>query len=441
MYRCSAFVKNVRVGALVATVLALSEARLHQYNHSQTRCDSNQNLKISPKLVAHLDPSVSVKLRGTASKATYPANDPSEDRHVVELGVNHSSSSGAGWLSILRSRPNESAGWNFAAVFDGHGGWQVSQLASERLIKEVQSQLDFVATGKDADTSSAIINANVNGLKSGVVSSTPSGSSTVKDFEQTRTGPIAVERSVLQAFKTVEAEYLQKVRESYRLGFGEVAKVGCCALLAVHRGNELIIANCGDCRAVLGTAPSPTASNGKFFTTRLTHDHNARMPLELLTLQQEHPGEADIVVCKNAHACYVKGKLQLTRALGDAYLKYPEFNQPNQHRGRFIAPPYTPPYVKSTPDVHHVHLTADDKFVILASDGLWDFLSDEEAVAVVEQCLREGTAHDAASKLVQRALEVAAEECGLSMEKLRALPPGNSRRSRHDDTTAVVLYF
>lgn len=43
------------------------------------------------------------------------------------------------------------------------------------------------------------------------------------------------------------------------------------------------------------------------------------------------------------------------RALGDAYLKYPEFNgRPNRSdssAGRYIPPPYTPPYITATPEV------------------------------------------------------------------------------------------
>ena len=74
----------------------------------------------------------------------------------------------------------------------------------------------------------------------------------------------------------------------------------------------------------------------KWTATRLTSDHNARIPLEYLKLLKEHPGETDIVKCKNPHACYVKGRLQLTRSLGDIYLKYADFNgKENSHRSRY----------------------------------------------------------------------------------------------------------
>jgi hypothetical protein len=46
-----------------------------------------------------------------------------------------------------------------------------------------------------------------------------------------------------------------------------------------------------------------------------------------------------------------------------------------------------------------------------------------------------------AYRLVQRALEIAAAESGLTMAQLKALPIGRARRSRHDDTTAVVMFF
>lgn len=53
-------------------------------------------------------------------------------------------------------------------------------------------------------------------------------------------------------------------------------------------------------------------------------------------------------------------------------------------RGRHIPDPYTPPYVDHTPDVYKITLDKKkDKFVILATDGLWDFMDPQEAVDVV----------------------------------------------------------
>ncbi|RYH29000.1 hypothetical protein EON65_10055 [archaeon] len=82
------------------------------------------------------------------------------------------------------------------------------------------------------------------------------------------------------------------------------------------------------------------------------------------------------------------------------------------------------------------------RFVILGSDGLWDYLPSTEAVRIVFQSQTAGLTQDqAAQRLVERALEIAAAESGMSVQDLLRLPQGRHRRGRHDDTTAVVMYF
>jgi pyruvate dehydrogenase phosphatase len=142
-----------------------------------------------------------------------------------------------------------------------------------------------------------------------------------------------VNAALVQSFLAIENAYIDSVKASYKLGFGDVGKVGSCVLVVARKEEDLYVANAGDCRAVLGTrlsssssspsSPSSASSSasGSFAATRLSRDHNARMPTEALALRENHPNEKDIVICKNAHACYVKGRLQVTRSLGDLYLK------------------------------------------------------------------------------------------------------------------------
>lgn len=309
---------------------------------------------------------------------TYNANSPSEDRYAIR----------------------ENDGWNIVGVFDGHGGWQVAEFVEKTLVAQISESLVLVSV------------SDVN----------------------------SIEKLITNAFTAVEKAYIEKIRPAYDLGFGSVASVGSCVIVAAQKDSTLIVGNCGDCRAVIGSKSNLT-SESKFISTRVTNDHNARIALEEEKLRKEHPDEDNIIVCKNPHACYVKGRLQLTRALGDLYLKSTEFNAPkdsHRSRGRHIPPPYTPPYVGSAPDIFHVHLTTHDKFIILASDGLWDFLSDEQAVEIVSNCTDPKRAAEA---LVNNALDVAAKNCDLNLEELMNLPAGSQRRSRHDDTTVIVMYF
>ncbi|GMP47011.1 hypothetical protein CsSME_00014954 [Camellia sinensis var. sinensis] len=67
---------------------------------------------------------------------------------------------------------------------------------------------------------------------------------------------------------------------------------------------------------------------------------------------------------------YPNGELAVTRALGDWYMKSPF--------GSVSLSPLT-----AEPDVHQIVLTEDDEFLIMASDGIWDVLSNQEAVDIV----------------------------------------------------------
>lgn len=48
---------------------------------------------------------------------------------------------------------------------------------------------------------------------------------------------------------------------------------------------------------------------------------------------------------------------------------------------------YLKPFVISEPDVTVTERTAKDEFLILASDGLWDVVSNEAACKIARQCL------------------------------------------------------
>ena len=67
--------------------------------------------------------------------------------------------------------------------------------------------------------------------------------------------------------------------------------------------------------------------------TEANRELNANNPEEQLRLKAIFPQEEDIVICKknNAESCYVKGRLQPTRTIGDFRLKYPEFNNPKNY--------------------------------------------------------------------------------------------------------------
>ncbi|KAJ8569470.1 hypothetical protein ON010_g5790 [Phytophthora cinnamomi] len=220
-----------------------------------------------------------------------------------------------------------------------------------------------------------------------------------------------------------------EVASAFKLGFGSVARCGSCACLAyVHEGT-VHVANAGDIRAVLGKSGKDSEL---IVAEPLSNDQNAMVKFEQEKLIEEHPGEANVFTCRHPDSCYVKGALQPTRAFGDFSLKHPEFNGPpyvngDRSAGRHFAAPFTPPYITAIPEVKSHKLQEGDKFLIIGSDGLWDYLSNEEAVEVVNGQASCGN-HDLAGRaLVERVLQKAAKRYGMTYQELLSLPPGSHR--------------
>jgi pyruvate dehydrogenase phosphatase len=64
--------------------------------------------------------------------------------------------------------------------------------------------------------------------------------------------------------------------------------------------------------------------------------------------------------------------MQVSRSIGDVHLKAVD------HSGAGGV-------LSAEPSLHERQLSADDRFLIFASDGLWDVMSDQEAVDIVHK--------------------------------------------------------
>lgn len=136
--------------------------------------------------------------------------------------------------------------------------------------------------------------------------------------------------------------------------------VGSTAVVAVLTPNKIVVSNCGDSRAVL-------CRNG--IPIPLSTDHKPDRPDELNRIEE---AGGRVIYWDGAR---VLGVLAMSRAIGDSYLK---------------------PYVTSEPEVTTTERTVEDECLILASDGLWDVVSNETACGVARMCLRSGQSSDQA---------------------------------------------
>lgn len=84
-------------------------------------------------------------------------------------------------------------------------------------------------------------------------------------------------------------------------------------------------------------------------------------------------------VCLNVYTL----SLQVSRSIGDAYLKKAEFNRAPLVSKFRLAEPFHKPILSYEPSVAVHQLCPHDQFLIFASDGLWEHMSNQEAVDIV----------------------------------------------------------
>ena len=213
---------------------------------------------------------------------------------------------------------------------------------------------------------------------------------------------------------------------------------GACTLTAVITDKSIIVANAGDCGALLISEDSDPRWLNNF--------HNAANPIEKERLLRDHPNEDDAVECiptRRAidspfaeggtmnYVCYTKGLLQPTRALGDFYLKEKRFAPHNVHN-------FNPPYLTGEPEIVSINRDKSQKFLVLATDGLWELFSAKEVQRMVLESAESGD-QAIAQVLVDKALTKVANEHQMRIEHLKHKPDEASARDLVDDLTISVV--
>ncbi|KAG6903410.1 hypothetical protein C0995_005433 [Termitomyces sp. Mi166 len=325
--------------------------------------------------------------------AALSSNDPIEDANAHQV------------IQRDESDPSAPGDYLFFAVMDGHGGRDTSQLLSRVLIKAVALELSNLVTDPKAQPSVGIMQR---------VYSLMGSSPSQKAQAALDAHPLRVSRAIESAFTKLDTELINAPIQILANNLDAEAwknKVipdlsqhplalttmlpaisGSCALMAVfdtaHR--DLYVACTGDSRAVAGVWEKTPDGKGQWRVEVLSEDQTGRNPNELRRLQSEHPkDEADYVVREGR----ILGGLEPSRAFGDARLSQ-AFLVGN---GRPLRPPptlfKTPPYVTARPVVTHrkfdfptdseSYVPGAPRFLVLATDGLWDELSSEDVVSLV----------------------------------------------------------
>lgn len=310
---------------------------------------------------------------GEFSMAVVQANNLLEDQSQVESGS----------LSTHEFGPYGT----FVGVYDGHGGPETSRYINDHLFQHLKR-----FTSEQQSMSVEVIR---------------------KAYQATEEGFMSL----------VTKQWLMKP---------QIAAVGSCCLVGVICGGTLYIANLGDSRAVLGRVVKAT---GEVLAIQLSTEHNACIESVRQELQALHPDDSQIVVLKH-NVWRVKGLIQVSRSIGDVYLKKAEFNREPLYVKFRLREPIKRPILSADPSISVHQLEPHDQFVIFASDGLWEHLSNQEAVDIVQNHPRSGSAR----RLVKAALQEAAKKREMRYSDLKKIDRG-VRRHFHDDITVIVVFL
>ncbi|WVZ88846.1 hypothetical protein U9M48_035314 [Paspalum notatum var. saurae] len=214
----------------------------------------------------------------------------------------------------------------FYGVYDGHGGRAAVDFVADRLGQNVAAALAASSRHRHHHQQPPE-----------PWSPPPPRTS---DEDEAAAGQVdAVVAAIRSAYLTTDREFLT-----------QGARGGACAATALVKDGDLYVANVGDCRAVLGSRGG--------VATALTSDHTAGREDERRRIESS----GGYVSCGSSGVWRVQDCLAVSRSFGDASMK---------------------PWVTCEPEVSRRRLTPDCRFLVVASDGLWNKVSCQEAVDVV----------------------------------------------------------
>jgi len=153
------------------------------------------------------------------------------------------------------------------------------------------------------------------------------------------------EENFKKIFKSLDQMWLDSAsKKELRIEDGSTAL--CVALDC----SDIVIANCGDCRAILSQAGQ---------TICLTRDHKPSDEAE----QQRIVNQGGTVIGGR-----LQGQLAVSRAFGNYEFKEAQI-------------------LSSEPEIHHVSLTSDVEYLVVGSDGLYEHFTNEEIISFIKNGL------------------------------------------------------
>jgi len=202
-------------------------------------------------------------------------------------------------------------------------------------------------------------------------------------------------QAIISGFTKTDKKFLKKMEDS-----GTTAV--CCLL--TQNGKQLYVGNTGDSRCIISC---------KGQAIPLSKDHKPSDPAEQKRIEStEHKivSETILVNGKRTLMYRIDGVLAVSRAIGDGDFKDKADAGPEAQA------------ITCVPDVEERALKDNDEFLVLACDGLWDVMTNQEVVDFVSKRLTKDMTDEYIQTVAEQLVSYAIKE-----------------KSSPDNVTAVVV--
>lgn len=244
--------------------------------------------------------------------------------------------------------------WSFFAVFDGHAGAYVSAHCAQNLLNTILNTDKFRQHAVASQSSTKPCLAKSNGDAAAENNSNDSIGECPNDSSDTEQSLQNIKAKIRDGF--LELDEKMKALPEVESGEDISGSTAVCTLISP---THFFFANCGDSRGVLSRDGATAFS---------TQDHKPVNPAEKERIQR---AGGSVMIQR------VNGSLAVSRALGDYQYKQVVGRDPTE---QLVSPEPEVTVFKRDEDM--------DEFLVLACDGIWDVMSNDDVADFVRHQLR-----------------------------------------------------
>ncbi|XP_042037316.1 probable protein phosphatase 2C 33 [Salvia splendens] len=267
----------------------------------------------------------------------------------------------------------------FCGVFDGHGpyGHLVAKQVRDSLPLKLSAHWEVNIKTDDVLREVSLNTSSMCSEDASFLSHEEESRASI-DIEETGKQPDifpTLKESFLKAYKVMDRELRMHANIDCYCS-------GTTAVTLVKQGQDLVVGNIGDSRAILATRDA----NNSLAAVQLTVDLKPNLPAEAARIHKCRGRVFALLDEPEVPRVWLPNNdspgLAMARAFGDFCLK--DYG------------------LISVPEVSYRRITDKDEFIVLATDGIWDVLSNKEVVETVNSCSPRSSA---ARTLVEKAVK------------------------------------